>query len=46
MVEGWRTIEASELMNILERVKSGESPEIVYMEAYANADHEYVEEED
>lgn len=45
-MDGWWTIEANELMALLERVEKGESKEIVYMEAYANADHEYIEEED
>lgn len=39
---GWWTISGEELMALLQRVKTGEDPEMVYMEAYANSDHEQV----
>jgi hypothetical protein len=36
----WWTIVGDELMKMLYRVQRGEEPGLVYMEAYANSDHE------
>lgn len=43
---GWWVIEDSELLKLLVRCKAGEDPDMVYMEAYANSDHETAEESD
>lgn len=37
---GWWTISGEDLLALLRRVYAGEDPDIVYAEAYANAEHE------
>lgn len=39
----WWVIEDGELMGALYRVSKGESPWVVYMELYANSEHEDVD---
>jgi len=36
---GWWAIEGSVLLDALRRVEAGESPDIVYAELHANAEH-------
>lgn len=36
----WHIISSGDLLALLRRVAAGEDPELVYLEAYANADHE------
>jgi hypothetical protein len=38
---GWHVISGEELLEMLRRVRAGESPDLVYAEAFANAEHEY-----
>lgn len=40
---GWWTIAGSELIAALRRVGAGEDPDMVYIDLYANSDHENVE---
>jgi hypothetical protein len=40
---GWWSISGSALLEMLRRVACGEDPDLVYAEAYANAEHEYEE---
>lgn len=40
---GWWAISGEEFLAALRRVAEGESPDLVYAEAYANADIERVE---
>ena len=40
---GWHVISGEDLLAMLHRVSEGEDPDMVYMEEYANADHERVE---
>jgi hypothetical protein len=37
---GWWVIEDTELLRMMERCKDGEDPDLVYLEEYANSDHE------
>lgn len=43
---GWHVIPGEALLSMLRRVEAGESPDMVYAEEYANADHELVAGED
>lgn len=43
---GYWVISGSDLLTSLRRVKSGEDPDLVYAEMYANADHEDVDDEE
>lgn len=36
---GWWAIAGTELLALLHRVATGEDPDVVYAEAYANAEH-------
>ncbi len=40
---GWWSISGEELLKLLRRVASGESPDLVYAEAYANSEHEQID---
>lgn len=40
---GWWAIAGDELIDLLRRAHAGESPDLLYAEAYANSDHERVE---
>jgi hypothetical protein len=37
----WWTIHGDDLMRMLLRVAAGDSPDVVYLEAYANSTHEH-----
>ena len=37
---GWWVIEGDEILAMLRRVEAGENPDLVFAEAYANADVE------
>lgn len=37
---GWWSISGESLLELLRRVREGEEPDMVYIEAYANSDHE------
>lgn len=37
---GWHVISGEHLLELLQRVAAGEDPDLVYAEAWANADHE------
>jgi len=45
-LDSWWTISTESMLAMLRRCHDGEDPELVFMEEYANADHEYVEEDD
>lgn len=38
---GWWVISGEQLMELLVRVASGEDPDAVYLEHYANSEHEW-----
>lgn len=40
---GWHVISGEELLEALRRVGTGEDPEAVYIEIWANSDHEQVD---
>ena len=40
---GWLAISGEELLTMLRRVAAGEDADLVYMEHYANAEHENVD---
>jgi hypothetical protein len=41
---GWHAISGEEILEMLRRVAAGEDPDLVYMEAYVNADrHETID---
>ena len=40
---GWHVISGEQLLEMLRRVRSGEDPDMVYAEEWANADHERIE---
>lgn len=40
---GWHAISGESLLAMLRRVQAGEDPDLVYLEEYANAEHEQVE---
>lgn len=42
-VLGWWVIKGYDLLMMLRRVQSGEDPDLVYFEGYANCDHERVD---
>ena len=42
---GWHVISGEQLLEMLRRVAAGESPDLVYAEAWANATHEPLSEE-
>lgn len=37
---GWWTIQGEALLGLLRRAASGEDPDLLYAEAYANAEHD------
>ena len=37
---GWWTIKGEALLDLLRRAAAGEDPDLLYAEAYANAEHE------
>lgn len=43
---GWWSLSGASLMEMLRRCAVGEDPDLVYAEAYANSEHEWVEDED
>jgi len=42
---GWHVISGEDLLEMLRRVEDGENPELVYIEEWANAEHERPAEE-
>lgn len=38
---GWWSISGEDLLDMLRRAHAGEDPDEVYIESYANSDHEY-----
>ena len=42
---GWHVIEGEHLLELLRRVQSGEDPDLVYAEAWANAEYEHISDE-
>lgn len=36
----WHVIDSDRLLQMLRRVEAGEDPDMVYLEEYANAEHE------
>lgn len=40
---GWWAIAGEQLLSLLRRAHAGENPDLLYAEAYANGDHEHVE---
>jgi hypothetical protein len=42
----WHVIASDDLIAMLERAKAGEEPQMIYLEEYANSQHEHVEGED
>jgi len=43
---GYHVISGSQLLELLRRAHAGEDPDLIYAEAWANADHEHVEGDD
>lgn len=43
MSESWWVISREAFLDALRRAAAGEDPDLVYLEEYANADHEHVE---
>lgn len=43
---GWHVISGEDFLDALRRVAKGEDPDLVYMELFANAEHERVEDEE
>jgi len=39
----WHVVSSDDLLSMLRRVAKGADPEFVYLEEYANADHEAVD---
>ena len=37
---GWHVISGEQLLEMLRRVQAGEDPDLVYLEAYVNAERE------
>jgi hypothetical protein len=40
---GWHVISGEDLLALLRRAAAGEDPDLLYAEAWANADHEPVD---
>lgn len=40
---GWWAISGELLLDLLRRAHAGEDPDLLYVEAYANSDHEQVD---
>ena len=40
---GWHVISGEQLLAMLRRVAAGESPDLVYAEEWANAEHEQID---
>ena len=43
---GWWSISGEALLEMLRRCYAGEDPDLVYLEEYANSEHERQEDED
>jgi hypothetical protein len=43
---GWHVISGEHLLECLRRVAAGEDPEFIFIELWANADHERVDADD